>query len=65
MHLSLIHISVVVARVGDAADDGDGDLFHTDIAVDHIHCADQASSIAAGQLEELLADCLLYTSRCV
>ena len=50
--------AVVIARVGDAADDGDGDLFHADSAVDHVYRTDEAGGVAAGQLEELLAQAL-------
>ena len=42
---------MIVARLGNAADDGDGDLLDAEGTIQSIHGADQAGGVAAGQLQ--------------
>ena len=50
---------MIVARIGHAADDGDGDLLDADGAVQRVHGADQAGGVAGGELQIVLAQALL------
>ena len=50
--------AVIVAGVSHTADDRDGDLLNTDLAVEAVDRADQAGRVAGGQLQVVLADAL-------
>ena len=49
---------MIIAGVGDAADDGDGDLFDAVGSVEAVHGADEPGGVAGGQLEIVLTHAL-------
>ena len=64
MGRSLFHLqrvgqaAMIVARIGNAADDGDGNLLNVESAVQSIHGTDQTGGVAAGQLQVVGANAL-------
>ena len=51
--------AVIIAGIGHAADDGDGDLLDAELAVQAVNGTDEAGGVAAGELQELLAQAQL------
>ena len=51
--------AVIIAGIGHAADDGDGDLLDAELAVQTVNGTDEAGGVAAGELQELLAQAQL------
>ena len=51
--------AVIIAGIGHAADDGDGDLLDAELAVQAVHRTDEACGVAAGQLQKLFAQAKL------